>query len=82
MQIKLRTFDSNIVSTLIAEGVNPLLANLFAARGVANKHALETSLGQIIPPTLLTNNTAMAKLLADAIAQNKHLLVIGDFLRS
>ena len=79
MQIKLRTFDSNIVSTLIAEGVNPLLANLFAARGVANKHALETSLGQIIPPTLLTNNTAMAKLLADAIAQNKHLLVIGDY---
>ena len=79
MQIKPRTFDENIVSTLIAEGVNPLLAKLFAARGVANKHALETSLGQIIPPTLLTNNTAMAKLLADAIAQNKHLLVIGDY---
>jgi single-stranded-DNA-specific exonuclease len=79
MQIKPRTFDSNIVSTLIAEGVNPLLAKLFAARGVANKHALEASLSQIIPPTLLTNNTAMAKLLADAIAQNKHLLVIGDY---
>lgn len=79
MRIKRRTFDESIVSKLVAEGVNPFSARLYAARGVANKAALETSLGQIIPPALLTNNTAMAKLLADAIAQQQKLLVIGDY---
>ncbi|HQC29077.1 MAG TPA: single-stranded-DNA-specific exonuclease RecJ [Methylotenera sp.] len=79
MRIKLRTFDESIVSKLVAEGVNPFSARLYAARGVTNKNALETSLGQIIPPALLTNNNAMAKLLADAIAQQQKLLVIGDY---
>ncbi len=79
MRIKLRTFDESIVSKLVAEGVNPFSARLYAARGVTNKAALETSLGQIIPPALLTNNSAMATLLADAIAQQKKLLVIGDY---
>lgn len=82
MRIKLRTFDESIVSKLVAEGVNPFSARLYAARGVTNKNALETSLGQIIPPALLTNNNAMAKLLADAIAQQQKLLVIGDYLRA
>lgn len=79
MRIKRRTFDESIVSKLVAEGVNPFSARLYAARGVTNKNALETSLGQIIPPALLTNNSAMAKLLADAIAQQQKLLVIGDY---
>ncbi|NOT66527.1 MAG: single-stranded-DNA-specific exonuclease RecJ [Methylotenera sp.] len=79
MQIKQRTFDESIASELVLQGINPLLARLYAARGVVNKHALATSLSQIIPPAQLTNNVTMAKLLADAIAANKKLLVIGDY---
>ncbi|MEQ1487177.1 MAG: single-stranded-DNA-specific exonuclease RecJ [Methylotenera sp.] len=79
MQIKQRTFDESIASELVSQGINPLLARLYAARGVVNKHALATSLSQIIPPAQLTNNEIMAKLLADAIAANKKLLVIGDY---
>ena len=79
MKIKQRQFDENIVSKLISEGVNPLLARLYAARGVVAKSELETSLTQIIPPEQLTNAAQMAKLLADAIAVNKKLLVIGDY---
>ena len=79
MQIKQRQFDENIASKLIFDNVNPLLARLYAARGVVEKSQLETSLTQIIPPEQLTNNSEMAKLLADAIAQNKKLLVIGDY---
>lgn len=79
MQIKQRTFDESIASELVLQGINPLLARLYAARGVVNKHALATSLSQIIPPAQLTNNEIMAKLLADAIAANKKLLVIGDY---
>ncbi len=79
MKIKKRQFDEKIVSELISEGVNPLLASLYAARGVVTKNELETSLTQIIPPEQLTNAAQMAKLLADAIAANKKLLVIGDY---
>ena len=79
MQIKQRQFDKKIVSELISEGVNPLLAMLYAARGVVDKSELETSLSGIIPPEQLTNAPQMAKLLADAIAENKKILVIGDY---
>ena len=79
MKIKQRQFNENIVSELISESVNPLLARLYAARGVVAKSELETSLTQIIPPEQLTNAAQMAKLLADAIAANKKLLVIGDY---
>ncbi len=79
MQIKQRQFDEKAVSELVSAGVNPLLARLYAARGVLAKSELETSLSQIIPPEQLTNSGEMAKLLADAIAQNKKLLVIGDY---
>ena len=79
MQIKQRQYDEKVVSALVSEGVNPLLAKLYAARGVLSKAELETSLSHIIPPEQLTNASQMAKLLADAIAQNKKLLVIGDY---
>lgn len=79
MQIKQRTFDDKVVSELIAGGVHPILARLYAARGVLAKAELETSLGGIIPPEQLTHNLTMARLLADAIAANKKLLVIGDY---
>ena len=79
MQIKQRQYDEKIVSELISQDINPLLAKLYAARGVTTKNELEASLSQIIPPEQLTNSAEMAKLLANAIEQNKKLLVIGDY---
>ena len=79
MKVKQRQVDETIVSALVADGVNPLLARLYAARGVTNKTELETSLSGIISPEQLTNAPKMARLLADAIAENKKLLVIGDY---
>lgn len=79
MQIKARQFNAVVVNALAEFGTNPLLARLFAARGVTNKNELETSLTLIIPPDRLTNNMQMAKHLADAIISNKKILVIGDY---
>lgn len=79
MNVKQRNFDESVVATLISAEVNPLLARLYAARGVTSKTELESSLSGIIPPDQLTNNAQMAKLLADAIAKNKKILVIGDY---
>ena len=79
MQIKQRQYDTKIANDMAAQGINPLLARLYAARGVVEKSELEASLAQIIPPEQLTNSGEMVKLLADAIAANKKILVIGDY---
>jgi len=79
MQIKQRTLNESAANALIAEGVTPLLARLFASRGVTQFKELSANLTNILPPDTLTNNQSMAKLLADAIAANKKLLVIGDY---
>lgn len=79
MQIKQRAFNQATVDTLIDQGTNPLLARIYAARGVVTKSELETSLSGIIPPEQLTFAAEMAKTLADAIAANKKILVIGDY---
>lgn len=74
-----RSFDAAAVATLVASGTKPAMARILAARGIGQSSQLETSLAGLIPPERLTNNVAMARLLADAIAQNKNLLVIGDY---
>jgi len=74
-----RQVDDAVVSRLIGSGVSPLLARLYSARGVEDEAALSISLNQIIPPNQLTNSTAMAKLLADAIAEKKKILIVGDY---
>ncbi len=79
MQIKPRVFNQTTVDALVSAGANPLLARLYAARGVEHSNELETTLTHIIPPEQLTNNTQMAALLADAMIANKKILVIGDY---
>lgn len=79
MKIVAREVNQQAAQQLTQAGINPLLAKLFAARGIENAKQLETSLSGLIPPDKLTHNTQMAKLLADAIVANKKLLVVGDY---
>lgn len=79
MQIKSRPFNQTTLDMLITAGQPPLLARLYAARGVEHVSELETTLVNIIPPEQLTNNVQMAALLADAMIANKKILVIGDY---
>jgi len=74
-----RAVDLAAAQNLVADGIHPTLARLLAARGVAQISQLDTSLAGIIPPEKLANNLNMAQLLADAIAQEKSVLVIGDY---
>ena len=74
-----RSYAAESVANLIQHGIHPVLSRVLAARGVSSADQLEYSLSGLIPPEELTNSSAMAKLLADAIAQHKSLLVIGDY---
>lgn len=60
-------------------GVHPLLARLFASRGVRTPAELDDGLGQLLPPTELRGSAEAARLLADAIEQGQRLCVVADY---
>ncbi len=61
------------------QGLHPLLARLYAARGVTDKAELDYELKSLLPPTSLTHAADAAQLLADAIEAEARLLIIGDY---
>ena len=60
------------------DGVPGLLRRIYQARGAASLSEARPRLAQMLPPTLLGLDAA-ARLLADAIEQDRHVLVVGDF---
>jgi single-stranded-DNA-specific exonuclease len=60
-------------------GIHPLLARLYAARGVLVKEELDNGLGRLLPPASLKGATEAAKLLADAIAAGRKLCIVADY---
>ncbi|MBI4987944.1 MAG: single-stranded-DNA-specific exonuclease RecJ [Rhodocyclales bacterium] len=61
------------------EGVHPLLARLYASRGIARAADLDTALSALLDPSLLKGAAEAAALLADAIAAKRHLLIVADY---
>jgi single-stranded-DNA-specific exonuclease len=68
-----------IVEQLVSEGVSPLLARIYAARGVTSQRDLASGLEQLAVPDSMLNLRTMAGLLADAIASRKGLLIVADY---
>ncbi|WP_206951895.1 single-stranded-DNA-specific exonuclease RecJ [Trinickia acidisoli] len=66
-------------AALIRHGLHPILARLYAARGVRLPDEIETALTRLVPPVELKGTHDAAELLADAIAQRKRLLVVADY---
>ncbi|KAB7768183.1 single-stranded-DNA-specific exonuclease RecJ [Xanthomonas maliensis] len=61
------------------ETVLPLLRRLYAARGATDPQAAQPRLAHLLAPDLLGNSHAAAELLAEAIAAQRRILVVGDF---
>ena len=61
------------------EGTLPLLQRLYAARGAAEPALAQPRLAQLLPPAQLGNIDAAAALLMQAIAEQRRILVVGDF---
>jgi len=64
---------------LVREGVHPLLARLYASRGVESPHDIDTRLERLIPPDRLGRASEAAAFLADAIDAGKRLLIVADY---
>ncbi len=74
-----RDVPPRIAFALEQAGVHPLLARLFAARGVRSADDLDDGLGRLLAPGTLRGATDAAVLLADAIAAGQHFCVVADY---
>ncbi|MEH6586036.1 MAG: single-stranded-DNA-specific exonuclease RecJ [Halioglobus sp.] len=59
--------------------MHPLLARVYSGRGVQTPEELELGLAQLLPPTLLLNAGRAAQMLADALAEQRSILIVGDY---
>lgn len=71
-QLKARRVPPRVQWQLEQQGLHPLLARIYATRGVETRSELDYQLKSLIPPTQLTHATDAAILLADAIEAQAH----------
>ena len=79
MKIIARDVPPRTAWSLEQAGVHPLLARLFAARGVRSADELDDSASKLLPPQTLRGTQEAAVLLADAIAQGQHICIVADY---
>jgi single-stranded-DNA-specific exonuclease len=79
MKIHVRDVPPRAVWALQQAGVHPLLAQLYAARGVKTPDELDEGLARLLSPATLLGAQEAAVLLADAIAAGKHICIVADY---
>jgi len=74
-----RDIPPRAVWALEQAGVHPLLARLFAARGVNDPAELDDGLAKLLPPSDMLGTQAAAKLLADAMVRQAPICIVADY---
>ncbi len=79
IRVTTRPYSPQQADQLIAEGVHPVLARVYAARGLSSARELASELNALFPPSGLLHIEAAAVYLADAIAARKKLVIVADY---
>ena len=79
LQIKLRDAPPRAVWALEQAGISPLLARLFAGRGVRTLDELDDDMRRLLPPAGLLGVQAAARFLADAIVARQRICIVADY---
>ncbi len=79
MKLLTRDVPPRAAWALEQAGVHPLLARLFAARGVSSKDELDDGLKRLLQPASMKGAAQAAVLLADAIERNQRICVVADY---
>ena len=66
-------------SALERSGIHPLLARLWAARGVTSPEETRAQWLSMLPPSQLTHCSTAAGILADAVLQRQRILIVADY---
>ena len=77
--ITTRPCPADARAALEQAGLAPAWARLYAARGVTHPDQVAHRLPQLLPPAGLLHIERAATLLADAIRDNKRLLIVADY---
>jgi single-stranded-DNA-specific exonuclease len=78
-RIATRPYSFRHAEMLRQSGVHPVLARLFAARGLVDANELSSEFSSLIAPSGLLHVDAAAVFLADAIAAQKKLTIVADY---
>ena len=79
MKIITRDVPPRAAWALEQAGLHPLLARLFAARGVTTTEELDDGLARLLPPDTMTGAREAARQLADAMAAKRRLCIVADY---
>jgi len=79
MKLLTRDVPPRSAWALEQSGIHPLLARLYAARGVQAPDELDDALGKLLPPGALKGAQEAARLLADALAADRRLCIVADY---
>ena len=79
MKITTRDIPPRAAWALEQGGLHPLLARLYAARGISSMDELDDGLHRLLPPSDLLGTDDAARLLADAIAADRRLCIVADY---
>src|SRR4051794_14550936 len=79
LKVMRRGSPAALTASLAAAGIHPLLASIYAARGITSALQLASDIGGLSPVGGLRNVERMAELLADAIAAGEKLLIVADY---
>ncbi|MEY3200889.1 MAG: Single-stranded-DNA-specific exonuclease, partial [Pseudomonadota bacterium] len=78
-QIKVRSVPTQRLRALIDAGVHPLLARLYASRGIAAPEQTRYAPAALIPPSQMRGAHEAAILLADAIEAGSRMVIVADY---
>lgn len=79
MIIRPRLIDPQAQEALAKSGVHPVLAKVYAARGVRSQKELDDGLESLAHPELMANLTQAAAWLGERISANKKILIVADY---
>jgi len=83
LNLQVRPYPAAALRSLQAAGMPPLLARLYAARGVSSPDQLKSRLAELLPYSSphagMKNIEAAAERLADGIARDEQMLIVGDY---
>ncbi len=78
-KIIVRNYKPHTLNSLIRNGIHPVLARVYATRGIVEPSQIKKDLSQLLPFKSLKSISIMAAFLADAIASKKRLLIVSDY---
>ncbi|HWU98095.1 MAG TPA: single-stranded-DNA-specific exonuclease RecJ [Oxalicibacterium sp.] len=78
-RIAIRPYSFRDAERLHQQGIHPVMARLYVARGLLETRDLNSELTGLLPPPGLRHIDAAATYLADAIAEKKKLVIVADY---